>query len=78
MKIEVYSRPTCSRCEKVKDEFKKRNIEYDEYIIEQTITRDEVIKKFPGVSQLPIVVLDGTHIGGRDEALKMLNEGKLS
>jgi glutaredoxin len=76
--IEIYSRPTCSRCEKVKNELEKRNIEYTEHIIEQTITREEVVKKFPGVSQLPIVVLDGTHIGGRDEALKMINEGTLS
>lgn len=72
MGLEIYSRDNCSRCEAVKAALAKKNIPYTEHIIDRTIFREAVVEMFPGAKMLPIVVKDGTWIGGRDELLQML------
>jgi len=75
MNIELYTRPNCSRCEAVKDALASRQIPYTEHIIGETILREKVLDQFPGVTLLPVVTIDGTWIGGRDEILlKLAND----
>jgi len=54
--IDMYTRPGCSRCVVLKNFLRSQGVEYKEYIIDEDVTRDEVVAKFPGVTSLPIVV----------------------
>jgi len=76
--IELYTRPGCSRCEAVMDALTKKQILYTEHVIGETVLREKVLDLFPGAKMLPIVVRDGTWIGGRDEVLKLLANGELA
>jgi glutaredoxin len=77
MDITIYTRDGCSLCEQTKQALQKKNIAYSEQKIDETITRDEVVKLFPEAKKLPIVTIDGTWIGGRDETIKRLNQGTI-
>lgn len=78
MQLEIYTRKTCSRCDYVKGVLNTKNIPYAEHVIDEVeVTREEVLSKFPEAKILPIVVLDNTWIGGRDELMRMINLGKL-
>jgi glutaredoxin len=76
MNIELYTRGACQLCDQTKTALKKNNLAFEERIIERDITRDEVLEKFPGARMLPIVVVDGTWIGGRDEILRLVAQRK--
>jgi glutaredoxin len=76
MNIELYTRGACQLCDQTKAALKKSNLAFEERIIERDITRDEVLEKFPGARMLPIVVVDGTWIGGRDEILRLVAQRK--
>lgn len=54
--MEIYTRSNCNQCKTIKELFRQYNIEYKEHIIDETITREEVMAKFPGRKVLPVVV----------------------
>jgi glutaredoxin len=76
MKIDIYTKPQCSWCDDTKNLLKKHEIDYTEHVIGFTVTRDEVLDKFPGATILPLVLVDDVWIGGRLEIAKILNERK--
>ena len=66
--IKIYSKDNCSFCEKAKFLLKSKNIEFQELKIGVDITVEEIVKKFPGVRTVTIVVDgDGNYIGGFNE-----------
>ena len=75
MQIKLYTRPGCTLCDYAKRELAKRNIPYQEVDISEQTKRDEVKKRFPEAKMLPVVVIDGTWIGGRDELIRYINKG---
>lgn len=78
MDVTLYTRVGCERCDRVKEVLNQHNLSYIEFIIGRTIHREEVVNRFPDAKILPIVTIDGTWIGSRDEIIKMINEGKLN
>lgn len=76
MKIDIYTKPGCSWCDDTKKLLVKHDIDYIEHVIGFTVSRDEVLEKFPGATVLPLVLLDDVWIGGRFEIAKILNERK--
>lgn len=64
MTVEVYTKDDCAYCTMAKAEFAKRGMQFEEYKLHQHFTRDEILEKFPGAKTFPIIVLDGTMIGG--------------
>lgn len=69
MKIELYTKTGCFYCNQAKTLLKEHNHQYDEFIVGETIDRDEVISRFPNQRTLPIVVIDGELIGSWSELL---------
>lgn len=53
--LKVYTRDGCSRCEKVKQEFRDTAVLYEEVVIGRDVDRETVLATFPGVKALPIV-----------------------
>jgi glutaredoxin len=69
MKIELYGRNGCSRCEQSKKFLRDNSIDFVEYEVGKDVPREVVLEKFPDAKMLPVVVVDGTWIGGRDELI---------
>lgn len=70
--IKLYTREGCVYCNRAKTLLDGNNIEYDEIEIGKTITRDEVIAKFPNIKTLPIVTEDEILVGGYDQLVDHL------
>lgn len=73
MLIELYTKPGCSRCDQSKKFLREKSIPFTEIEVEKDVSREVVLDKFPGAKMLPVVVVDGTWIGGRDELFFNLN-----
>jgi hypothetical protein len=50
-----------------------RGLNYAVHVVDQDLTRDELISQFPDQKKLPIILLDGQMIGGYEELLDHLN-----
>lgn len=77
MNIEVYTRNNCPRCVLLKEILHKESVEYTEYIIDKTISRDEVLQKFPNQRMLPIVVYNSVTLADSDQLVKIIMEKKV-
>ncbi len=77
MQIKLYTRRNCSLCDYSKKELQKNNLPYTEVLIDEQISREDIKKKYPDAKMLPIIVVDGTWIGGRDDLVRMLKQGQL-
>ena len=69
MKIEIFSRKGCIYCNQTKTFLEDKNLPFVEYIIDQDVTRDEVIERFPHQKMVPIIVIDDVLIGSWSEML---------
>lgn len=64
----IYSTPTCPYCDMVKDYFKKNNIEYTEYSVNENEEKaKEMVEKSHQLG-VPVIDIDGTIIVGFNRA----------
>jgi len=70
MKVIIYSKDNCPNCLKVKKKLNKYNPKI--LILEKDISRDDFLKKFPNVKQVPQVIIDNKYIGGYTDVEKWL------
>jgi glutaredoxin len=56
--ITLYTRTTCSECQKAKLILEQNKISYNEIIIDKDITREEVLNQFPTAKLLPVITTD--------------------
>lgn len=75
--IEIYTRTDCSKCISLKEILRKENVKFTEYIIDENISRDEVIAKFPNKTRLPIVVYESVALADGDQLVKIIMEKKV-
>lgn len=71
----IYSIPNCPWCDKAKQVFNERNIEYIEYIVNVDITKDELLEKIPKkLDRLtaPQIWIDTMYVGGYDNLVSFL------
>jgi len=66
MKIDIYSKPDCVYCNRAKDLFNQKGLQFNEHVVGSDITRDDFIIMFRGAKTVPQIVIDGKHIGGYD------------
>lgn len=77
-KIHIYTTQWCPYCVKAKALFKKLDQEYLEINIElEPEKRSEMEQLAPGVSSVPQIFINETHVGGCDELYALHAEGKL-
>jgi glutaredoxin 3 len=67
MKIEIYSKPSCTYCINTKMFLQSKELEYTEYTIGKDLTRNEFLEKFPDVRSVPQILIDGVLIGGYEQ-----------
>ena len=70
----LITRDECAYCEAAKKIINNNNDYYAEVIIDKDITRDEVLKKYPNMKMLPIVVKDNLVIGNLIELMDYYNQ----
>lgn len=68
MKIEVYTKPSCTYCINAKMFLQSKGLEYTEIKIGTDISREDFLAKFP--PKAPQVVIDGVTIGGYEDTRK--------
>lgn len=76
MQIEIYTRQGCSKCVVLKEILQSKNVEYTEHEIDKTVSRDEVVSKFPNVKMLPIVLVD-SELSDSDTLVTLISENKV-
>lgn len=67
MKIEIYSKPSCTYCINTKMFLQSKELEYTEFTIGKDLTRNEFLEKFPDARSVPQVLIDGVLIGGYEQ-----------
>jgi glutaredoxin len=70
---DLYTKDNCTFCTKAKALLEEKNIMYREFIVGVNVTREEVLRKFPDQTMVPIIVADnGVTIGGYDKLYERL------
>tara|TARA_B100002019_G_scaffold292021_1_gene313897 strand:- start:828 stop:1079 length:252 start_codon:yes stop_codon:yes gene_type:complete len=79
MKIQIFTIPGCSYCDKVKTLMKRAKLDYDSYVVGQDISRETMVKRYPLAKGYPYVIIDGEPIGGLHQTAKfLLDKGLVS
>lgn len=76
--IEVYGKPDCGYCTKAKALLEQHLIAHRYYSVGEDVTTDEVIERFPAVRSVPVVVVNGEHIGGYEELARLIESERQS
>ena len=72
MKVDVYTKSACAACLFTKKYLEEQKMSYTEYIVDKDIMVDEVRKKFPQASTVPLIVIDDIYIGGYQDLSEFL------
>jgi glutaredoxin len=67
--IELYGKQNCGYCTSAMQLLESNGMEYKKYIIDENISREEFVSKFPDVRTVPLICIDGEKLGGY-QALK--------
>ncbi len=76
-KVTIYSTKICPYCIRAKNFFDKKNIEYDEIMIDRDpLLIKEMIEK-SGRQSVPQIFIGEYHVGGFDDLIEHDMDGKL-
>ncbi len=77
MRVELYTRTTCSACTQTKKILVESNVPFIEYQLERDLKREDLLQRFPDAKKLPVVVVDGVQIADIREVI-LRGNGKIS
>ena len=74
MKIEIYSKTDCTKCQQAKKFFRDNNLEYEEYIYDDEPERRvmyRVCSSIAGkkINTVPQIFIDSHYLGGYDNLM---------
>lgn len=69
----VWSKTVCPFCIRAKELLTKHNIHYEERIIGECWTREQLLKEVPNARTVPQIFIDKTYIGGYNELVEHLS-----
>lgn len=73
---EIYGKQNCGFCTQAVQLLEAHGLEYKKYIIDENITREEFVQKFPDVRTVPLIFHNENRLGGFQalkEHLDMVN-----
>jgi glutaredoxin len=73
MKATVYSMAQCSYCVDAKLLLNEHNIDFEEVVLAEDMPVEDFMKMFPGVTSVPLVVMDEKQINGYDALVEEFN-----
>ena len=74
MQITIYSKSECGHCVRAVNALNARKIPFTELKLGRDFDREELFKQVPTARTYPVVVIEGKHIGGADQLIKLLGE----
>lgn len=74
MKALIWSKPSCSYCHQSKVLLKLKGIEYEERVIGEGYTKEQLLESVPSAVSVPQIFIDDEYIGGFNELKKYLEE----
>lgn len=73
MKAIIYSTTVCGYCQMAKTLMTKHKIEFEEFIVGQDITKEELVETLgKDVRSVPQILVDNNYVGGYTELSKFL------
>lgn len=66
MIVEIYTKKECGYCVRAKKFLEEKGLLYTEYVLDKDVTKEFIVENFPHARTFPIIIMDGTHIGGYD------------
>lgn len=77
-KIEIYTKPTCGFCHMAKRLLSSKGVSFSEVNISaHPERRAEMIQRAKGGSTVPQIFINGKHVGGCDDLMRLERQGKL-
>ena len=77
-KVEMYSKTFCPYCIRAQHLLDKKGIDYAVYLIGfDGAKREEMIQRANGRTTVPQIFIDGRHIGGCDDLMRLERDGRL-
>jgi glutaredoxin 3 len=67
MRAEIWTKPDCPYCVRAKALMETNGVEYDEHIVGETVTREQLLEKAPNAKTVPQIWLDSSYVGGYTE-----------
>jgi len=71
--IVVYSKPNCPYCVSAKQFLATQGYTFEEKILGVNITKEELLEAIPNAKTAPLIVINGTVIGGYDALVRNWN-----
>lgn len=76
--VEIYTQPWCPYCIRAKRLLDSKGVPYREIEAPHgTPEREDVIRRSGGRTTVPQVFIDGRHVGGCDDLMRLEARGKL-
>lgn len=76
-KVVIYSKVVCPYCVKAKFLLKRKNVQYEEIMIDSEEKMIEMLEKSGGRRTVPQIFAGDRHIGGCDDLYQLEEQGKL-
>ena len=73
MNVIVWSKTNCAFCLKAKHLLKDKNIDFEERLIGQKWSREELLEMVPDARSVPQIIIDEKVVGGYNKLVKYLN-----
>lgn len=77
MKFVIYTKENCVYCKQVKQVFKLKDLDYEEYTLGEDFDKESFVKKFGNGTTFPQVILDESVIGGASDTIKYLKKNNI-
>lgn len=73
MKALVWSKEDCRFCVRAKALLSSNNIDYEERVLQNGWSKQELLKMVPNAQTVPQIFIDNNYIGGYTELVEFLN-----
>ena len=77
-KVEIYTKSTCGFCSRAKRLLDMKRVAYEEHEVDfGGPKKAEMVDRAGGRSTVPQIFIDGRHVGGCDDLMRLEQQGKL-
>ena len=69
----IWSKITCPTCTLAKELLQEKGIQFDNRIIGESWTKEDLLKSVPNAKTVPQIFIDNTYVGGYNELVEFFN-----
>ena len=77
-RVEIYTKMTCGFCIRAKRLLEMKKVEFEEYSVDfGGAKKAEMVERAGGKMTVPQIFINGSHVGGCDDLMRLEQQGKL-